>query len=625
MTDEELASQPGGVATRPDEEPTPPRTTLHTEGLSPQPANTLVDPRRRAAAQSRQPSDSQADLGTRCTRPAGVVRAECGNHRPVAAAESGPSSTCRRAGMPLQPPPPGASTPVVEVCRSRRAGRRGRTSRPTIERRLTTTSKNECRPRGVDEEADGRAAPPSRPIRAPRRRSIASRRFPISSTTMTSRRSSCRRSPHPGRDPCRRAPPVLYAPVLAENFYIPPPQRPATTTVATMIVAEGKPRRHEVQRRKQKRQPVADVHDRCAALRPLGRRAPSPPRSTSSTTDVVRRDRSRWPTMSRRPRVCSSRLSVEVTELPVADYAHALGDLGDRRHRRLVRRCGERSACSMANSISTRSDARRSTTAPAFYDPAYEDRSRHRRSQGVRASLPLRPAPRADGGVARPAVRLERAAVSSASPAAALAIRATIDGDALAVANALAAERRARSTCRPSCLAFVQGHGDHTRAIAVRGNHRWSPRRRDAARPLPSMANDPASLAALEQATPSSDVMLDAAARPSADAVGSRHAGDDVLVLRAGQPDRRWPGVVGGHPLDERLADDVGRTPRASASMPRSRAADADGALCCSPRSSRGRLLAPAESTTTVAPIDGNQIAIQRVRSRRRARLRHCR
>ncbi|HZX53168.1 MAG TPA: hypothetical protein VFE86_00735, partial [Ilumatobacteraceae bacterium] len=33
--------------------------------------------------------------------------------------------------------------------------------------------------------------------------------------------------------------PVIYAPVLSENFYVPPPQRPATTTVAA-IVADGK-------------------------------------------------------------------------------------------------------------------------------------------------------------------------------------------------------------------------------------------------------------------------------------------------------------------------------------------------------------------------------------------------
>ena len=71
------------------------------------------------------------------------------------------------------------------------------------------------------------------------------------------------------------------------------------------------------------------------------------------------------------------------------------------------------------------------------------------------------------------------ARLATASPAAALAIRATIDGDALAVANALAADDDPDHLA-PELLAFVQGHGNHGVAVAVRGDHRRPVRRGDA-------------------------------------------------------------------------------------------------------------------------------------------------
>ena len=200
------------------------------------------------------------------------------------------------------------------------------------------------------------------------------------------------------------------------------------------------------------------------------------------------------------------------------------------------------------------------------------------------------------------------ARLSKTSPAAALGLRATIDGDALAVANALAVSD-APDQLAPEYLSFVQGHGEHDFAIAVRGNHHRSVQA--VMRPtMASLANDPVSLATLEQATPSNDAVLDVARARADHGVGTTDAGDDVLVLRARQPDRRWPGVVGGRSLDERLADDVGwySGPCIDATFG---AADADGAAAALVAFQTWASVAPVESTTTVTPIDGNQIAIQ--------------
>ena len=82
--------------------------------------------------------------------------------------------------------------------------------------------------------------------------------------------------------------------------------------------------------------------------------------------------------------------------------------------------------------------------------------------------------------------------LAAASPAAALAIRGPIiDGDALAVANVLAANDSPNSLA-PELLAFVQGHG--ATGVAHRSTRRPSSGRAGVAlQPtIASMTNDPA-------------------------------------------------------------------------------------------------------------------------------------
>ena len=141
-----------------------------------------------------------------------------------------------RPAMPPQPPPPGASS------RSSRSKRRS-TSSSTTRRRVdddesssTTTSRGSIRARCCEEAAvEPHAAPPSRSTEVNRLASVPDLfddedESPIELPPIT---------PSGPGPVVVVQPPVLYAPVLAENFYIPPPQRPATTTVAA-IVAEGK-------------------------------------------------------------------------------------------------------------------------------------------------------------------------------------------------------------------------------------------------------------------------------------------------------------------------------------------------------------------------------------------------
>ena len=102
------------------------------------------------------------------------------------------------------------------------------------------------------------------------------------------------------------------------------------------------------------------------------------------------------------------------------------------------------------------------------------------------------------------------ARLSTTSPAAALGLRATIDGDALAVANALAAERRARSAGARVPLLRARSRRRRFRHHRTRQPSPVVPAWR-CARPWRRWPMTLSSLAALEQATPSSDAVLDVA------------------------------------------------------------------------------------------------------------------
>ena len=127
---------------------------------------------------------------------------------------------------------------------------------------------------------------------------------------------------------------------------------------------------------------------------------------------------------------------------------------------------------------------------------------------------------------------------------------------------------------------------------------------------MASLANDPVSLAKLEQATPSDDAVLDAARLASTTVSTPTAQGMMfwyyVLASRiddgqAWSAAARWTG-------DSLTTSVVTPSNCVNATFA---AADADGAAAALVAFQTWASLAPVESTTTVTPTDGNQIAIQ--------------
>ena len=128
------------------------------------------------------------------------------------------------------------------------------------------------------------------------------------------------------------AAPHIYTPVLAESFYVQAPQRPPTAVVP-MTVAEGKPKRHKPQRRKKKRHPFRTFMTLVILLGLLAGGAFAAKKyllhsvnwsaELKPLADGVATERG-----------LEFKLSVHVTELPAADYAHAPRKLDHRHHHR---------------------------------------------------------------------------------------------------------------------------------------------------------------------------------------------------------------------------------------------------------------------------------------------------
>jgi hypothetical protein len=198
--------------------------------------------------------------------------------------------------------------------------------------------------------------------------------------------------------------------------------------------------------------------------------------------------------------------------------------------------------------------------------------------------------------------------MATASPTAALAIRATIDGDALAVANALAVND-APDQLAPEQLAFVQGHANavspsqYAATIAGRVGAALRPK-------IAPLLSAPVALAAMEQATPSSDAVLDAGRLPTtiASPAGTQGMMFWYYVLASRIDDgQAWSAAV-------RWSGDSVTTSMGSVSQcvdAKIVATDVDGAAALLAAFQSWAALAPAESTTTVTPIDANQVAIR--------------
>ncbi|MEY2446511.1 MAG: hypothetical protein QOE00_3091 [Ilumatobacteraceae bacterium] len=198
--------------------------------------------------------------------------------------------------------------------------------------------------------------------------------------------------------------------------------------------------------------------------------------------------------------------------------------------------------------------------------------------------------------------------VTTATPAVALGLRATIDGDALAVANSLAAAD-APDQLAPEMFSFVQGHASATSpsqyAAAITG------RAGVAMRPtIVAMSRALDALSVLEQVTPASDAMLDAA-RPATAAAGVPADSQGMMfwyyVLASRIDDTQAWSAVTHWSSDSvsRSVDGGGECVDATVA-----AGDADGAAAMLTAFQSWAAGSTPESATTVAAADANQVAI---------------
>ncbi|MEO7369307.1 MAG: hypothetical protein ABIZ69_00490, partial [Ilumatobacteraceae bacterium] len=298
--------------------------------------------------------------------------------------------------------------------------------------------------------------------------------------------------------------------------------------------------------------------------------------------------------------------AVEITELPVADYARRLAatpavTTADKAP-------AWRALGLLTGELDLEAVGRQALNdSPAFYDPA---------TKTIVVSSDLAPYEHLYRFAIRRALTMAlldqqydwSTRVAAASPAVALGIRATIDGDALRVANTLAADD-APDQLAPELFTFVQGHGNTVSPSQFAAT--LAGRAGVAMRPtISSMANDPVALAALELSTPGSDAVLDVTGGSSTVVPPTGAQGmtfwyyvlasriDDTQAWSAAL---RWSG--------DTLATSTGSTSQcvdATVAAP-----DADGAALMLGAFQAWAAAAPVESTTTVTPVDGNQVAIR--------------
>ncbi|HVE20222.1 MAG TPA: hypothetical protein VNB52_14100 [Ilumatobacteraceae bacterium] len=400
------------------------------------------------------------------------------------------------------------------------------------------------------------------------------------------------------------AAPHIYTPVLAESFYVQAPQRPPTAVVP-MTVAEGKPKRHKTQRRKQKRHPFRTFMTLVVLLgllaggafaakkyllHPVNWSAELKPLADGVATE----------------RGLEFKLSVHVTELPAADYAHRLASSTidtTTDPAPVWRALGLLNGEFDLDAIGQQA----MNDSPSFYDPATKTifvsndlkAFEHLYRFALRRSLTTALLDQQFDWSAR---------LSKTSPAAALGLRATIDGDALAVANALAVSD-APDQLVPEYLSFVQGHGDtispspYAAIITGRPGAVMRPT-------MASLAKDPVSLATLEQATPSNDAVLDVTrlVPTTVSAPPTQGMMFWYYVLASRIDDGQAWSAAARWTSDSLTTSASTPGPCINATFG---AADADGAAAALVAFQTWAAVAPVESTTTVTPIDGNQIAIQ--------------
>jgi hypothetical protein len=394
------------------------------------------------------------------------------------------------------------------------------------------------------------------------------------------------------------APAVEYAPILNESSYVVPVLPAVQRSVA---VADNKPKRSAPKR--QKRHLVRSFMTMVVVFGLLGAGAftakkyllgqPSWAVEMKPLADDVAAERG-----------LQFKSAVEVSQLPITDYATQLAksagvsgkDAATWRALGLLN--GELDPVAIGRQALN--------DAPAFYDPA---------TKTILVVADLKPQPHLYRFAMRRALTaalLDQqfdwgAKVASASPSAALAIRATIDGDALAVANSLAAND-APDQLAPELFAFVQGHGSvvassqFAATIAGRAGVALRPT-------IASMAGDHAAVSALEQASPTTDAVLDVARTPTAMTPSGAAGMTFWYYVLAGRIDdgQAWQAMT--HWSSATVETSAGSTNQCV--DVKLSAADADGAAVLLSAFEAWAAAAPAESSTTVVPIDGNQVAIR--------------
>ncbi len=365
---------------------------------------------RRAADQPRQPLDSQVDLGTCGSRPAGGTRRRV-PRRPVPLPPPG--------RVPAPPPPlPPQSVRATGVGGGSRARRRtgSRSSRcgrapapsPRSWRSKFPSSRHARRARrwrcGRDEVLDDPVAAAASVAEINRLASVPDLIIDDSPIELPPINPSGRPRSSPSRSSSTHPSCPKRVLVAAPR----PSRRPSPRSSLTAVRhASGRPEAQEAQ---EEGSPVSQLRGLDAVARDVGwrrvRRPEVPP--AQGRTDLVggggavrhRRSYGTRPGVQERRRL-SSRSRPTSTPAVWPARRSARSPAGPKR--------GAPWGCSTANSILRRSGSQAMNDSPAFYDPTTEDDLRQRRSDGVRTSLSLRRASCLGDGVARPAVRLELA------------------------------------------------------------------------------------------------------------------------------------------------------------------------------------------------------------------------
>jgi hypothetical protein len=399
--------------------------------------------------------------------------------------------------------------------------------------------------------------------------------------------------------------PDIYVPVLPETVFVPAPRVAAATNVATLIADSGGARQQG--RKKSKGHALRSFMTLVLLLAMLGGGA------FAAKKYLIDKAQPKWaadvePLASdvATTRGLEFKDTVAVTALPAGGYASRLAAsvLKTQPGRAETWR-----ALGLLNgNLDLETIGRQALNdSPAFYDPAtktiYVSDDLQQYAHVYRFALHR----------ALASALLDQqfdwgTRIAASTPAAATALRATIDGDALTVANALA-EKDAPEQFATELLAFVQVHGAAVApsqyAVAIAGRSGVAMRST-----ISLIANDPKALAALEEATPANDAVFDAA-RPLTTTVSP--PGTQGMLFwyyaLAGRIDdtQAWSAAV--HWMGDSTVVSTGGA--AQCVDVKVAADDAGGAALLLGAFEAWAAAAPVESTTTVVPIEGNQIAVR--------------